>query len=144
VIKEVMILHRTSGLYLLASPKHPAISEPISGEQVSRVMDYMRGFYSYVVINTSSYLNDASLAALDASDIVVLVVTQEIAGIKSMRAFIEMWESFGLKRDRLMLVVNKFKKTSPLRPAKFPTRFHPRRADHPGGLRSGPARRQPG
>jgi pilus assembly protein CpaE len=119
VIKEVMILHRTSGLFLLASPKHPAISEPISGEQVSRVMDYMRSFYSYVVINTSSYLNEASLAALDASDIVVLVVTQEIAGIKSMRAFIEMWESFGLKRDRLLLVVNKFKKNNALSPRKI-------------------------
>ena len=119
VVKEVMILHRTSGLFLLASPKHPAISEPISGEQVSRVMDYMRSFYSYVVINTSSYLNEASLAALDASDIVVLVVTQEIAGIKSMRAFIEMWESFGLKRDRLLLVVNKFKKNNALSPRKI-------------------------
>jgi pilus assembly protein CpaE len=119
VVKEVMILHRTSGLFLLASPKHPAISEPISGEQVSRVMDYLRNFYSYVVINTSSYLNEASLAALDASDIVVLVVTQEIAGIKSMRAFIEMWESFGLKRDRLMLVVNKFKKSNALTARKI-------------------------
>jgi pilus assembly protein CpaE len=119
VVKEVMILHRTSGIFLLAAPRHPTISEPISGEQVSHVFDYARGSYTYMVINTPSYLNEVTLAALDSSDRIVLVVTQEIAAIKSMRAFIELWDSFGMKRERLFLVVNKFRNTSALTAKKI-------------------------
>ncbi len=119
VVKEVMILHRSSGLFLLAPPKNPVIQEPLSGEQISRVLEYIRNFYDYMVINTASLINEASLAALDTADVVVLVVTQEIAAIKSMRSFLELWESFGMKRERLFLVVNKFRKTSALTSKKI-------------------------
>lgn len=114
VIKEVMILHRTSGLFLLAPPKHPGLSETITGEQVSRILEFLRGFYRYTLINTTPYLNDATLAALDAAEVLVLVVKQEIGSIKSMRTFLELWDSFGLKRDRIVLVVNHFDKNSAL------------------------------
>ena len=85
VVKEVMILHRSSGLYLLALPNGRLLQEPITGEQISRVLDYMRSFYDYLVINTSNYINEATLASLDLADVIVLVITQEIASIKSMR-----------------------------------------------------------
>ena len=119
VVKEVMMLHRSSGLYLLAPPKNPVIQEAVTGEQISRVIEYIRNFYDYLVLNTSSYVNDATLAALDCSDVIVLVATQEIAAIKSMRSFLEMWESFGMKRERLLLVVNKYRKSSALTPKKI-------------------------
>ncbi|MBI4927368.1 MAG: response regulator, partial [Anaerolineae bacterium] len=75
VVKEVMILHRSSGLYLLAPPKRPVLQEPVTGEQISRVLDYMRGFYDYLILNTSNFLNDVTLASLDTSDVIVLVAT---------------------------------------------------------------------
>jgi pilus assembly protein CpaE len=119
VVKEVMILHRSSGLYLLAPPKRPLLQEPITGEQISRVLDYVRSFYDYLVINTSNYINEATLASLDLADVIVLVITQEIASIKSMRSFLELWDGFGMKRERLMLVVNKFNKNGALTPRKI-------------------------
>lgn len=119
VVKEVMMLHRKSGIYLLAPPKSPVIQEPVTGEQISRVVEYVRNFYDYLVLNTSSYINDATLAALDCSDVIVLVATQEIASIKSLRSFLELWESFGMRRERLFLVINKFRKNSALSPKKI-------------------------
>lgn len=119
VVKEVMILHRSSGIFLLSPPKHPVIQEPVSGEQISRVIEYIRNFYDYMVLNTASTLSESTLASLDAADMIVLVVTQEIAAIKSLRTFLELWDGFGMKRDRLFLVVNKYRKSSPLSSKKI-------------------------
>jgi len=71
------------------------------------------------VINTSNYINEATLASLDLADVIVLVITQEIASIKSMRSFLELWDGFGMKRERLLLVVNKFNKNGALTPRKI-------------------------
>lgn len=119
VVKECMILHRSSGLYLLAAPKHPVISEALSGEQICRVLEYTRNLYNHMVINTSSYINESTLAALDIADLIVLVGTQEIACIKSLRSFLEVWDSLGMKRDRLILVINKYRAESPLTTKKI-------------------------
>ena len=119
VVKEVMMLHRSSGLFLLAPPKRPVIQEAISGEQIARVLDYIRNFFDYMVLNTTSLLTESSLAALDAADLVVLVITQEIAAIKSMRAFLELWDGLGMKRDRLVLVLNKYRKSGALTSRKI-------------------------
>ena len=97
-------------------PNGPLLQEPITGEQISRVLDYVRSFYDYRVINTSNYINEATLASLDLADVIVLVITQEIASIKSMRSFLELWDGFGMKRERLMLVVNKFNKNGRAHP----------------------------
>lgn len=119
VIKEVMLLHRNSGLLLLSGPKTPVLSDQITGEQASRILEYMRPFYRYVVINTHSYLNDATLASLDASEVVVLLVTQDISSVKAVRTFLDVWEHFGMKRERIMLVLNRFNKDNPLSPRKI-------------------------
>jgi pilus assembly protein CpaE len=50
---------------------------------------------------------------------IVLVITQEIAAIKSMRSFLEMWDGIGMKRERLALVVNKYRKTAAITPRKI-------------------------
>jgi pilus assembly protein CpaE len=119
VVKEVMLLHRSSGLNLLAPPKNPVMQEAVSGEQISRVIEYVRNFYDYLVLNTCSYINDATLAALDCSELIVVVVTQEIASIKSLRTFLQLWEGYGMKRERLVLVLNKYRKSSALTPKKI-------------------------
>jgi pilus assembly protein CpaE len=49
----------------------------------------------------------------------VLVGTQEISCIKSLRSFLEVWDSLGMKRERLMLVINKYRTESPLTTKKI-------------------------
>jgi len=114
LVEDVMLYHKTSGMYILPAPSHAGLTDTISGEQFCRIVEYMRDMYRYVVINTHPFLNETSLAAMDSGDITVLVVTQEIAAIRSARSFLEMWDSIGFDRNRLVLVVNRFDKNSPI------------------------------
>ena len=58
-------------------------------------------------------LNDITLAALDVSDVIVVVSTQDIPAIKNIRLFLDLLTTIGVQRDRLCLVMNKYDKRIP-------------------------------
>jgi pilus assembly protein CpaE len=110
VIEDVMILHKSSGLRVLKAPVRPELAEQVTGSNLTKVLEMMREMFSYIIINTSNFISDPVLAALDAGDVVVLVCNQEVVGIKSARAFLDLWDGFGLNRDRILVAINRYSK----------------------------------
>ena len=119
LIEDVMIHHKSSGLYILSAPQKIDLSEAINGEQFCRIVEFMRGMYRYIVVNTHPMLNENSLAALDSADVIVLVMTQEITAIKAVRSFLDLWEGLKLNKDHIVLVINHYDKDNPLTPKKI-------------------------
>jgi pilus assembly protein CpaE len=118
VVDSVMLKHAASGIRVLAAPSRPEHAEHVSSDQFSKLLKYLRQVYAYVVVDTSHALNDITLAALDASDVVVLVGTQDIPAIKNIRLFLDLLNTIGVTRDRLCLVMNKFDKRISITPEK--------------------------
>jgi pilus assembly protein CpaE len=114
LIEDVVIHHKSSGLYILSAPSKIDLSESVTGDKFCKILDYMRQMYRYVVVNSHPILNEASLAALDSGDIIVLVMTQEITAVKAVRSFLDLWDGLKLSRDHIVLVINHFDKESPL------------------------------
>jgi len=110
IVEEVMLKHATSGMHILAAPNRPEYAEKVSSSQFSKVLDYLRRLYAYVVVDTSAYLTDATLAAIDSSDLIVLVTTQDIPSIKNCRLFLDLLQTMGIERDRILFVMNRFDK----------------------------------
>jgi pilus assembly protein CpaE len=110
VIEDVMILHKSSGLRVLKAPVRPELAEQVTGSNLTKVLEMMREMFSYIIINTSNFISDPVLAALDAGDVVVLVCNQEVVGIKSARAFLDLWDGFGLNKDRILVTINRYTK----------------------------------
>ena len=108
VVEETMIKHEASGVHILAAPQRPEQAEKISVEQFTKVLDFLRRMYSYIVVDTSSLLTDIVLSAIDHSDAIVLVTTQDIPAIKNARLFLDLLHTMGIDRQRLVFVMNKF------------------------------------
>lgn len=119
LIEDVMTLNRQSGVHILAAPTKIDLAETLSGEQLERVLVYLRDMYRYTIVNTDSHLDDITFSALGVADVVVLVVTQEITTIRAVRSFLDLWERSKLNRDRIMVVVNHFDQNNPLTPKKI-------------------------
>ena len=99
VVEEIMIKHEASGVHILAAPQRPELAEKISVEQFTKVLDFLRRMYSYVVVDTSSLLTDIVLAAIDHSDAIILVTTQDIPAIKNARLFLDLLQTMGIDRS---------------------------------------------
>lgn len=119
ILDGVLLKHATSGIRVLAAPAKPEYADHVSADQFSKLVKYLRQVYAYVVVDTAHILNDVTLAALDVSDVVVLVCTQDIPAIKNVRLFLDLLTTIGVQRDRLCLVMNKYDKRISITPEKI-------------------------
>jgi pilus assembly protein CpaE len=118
-MEEVMIKHEASGIHILAAPQRPEQGDRISVQQFSKVLEFLRQLYSYIVVDTASTLNDVILSAIDNSDAIVLVTTQEIPAIKNARLFLDLLQTMGVDRSHLLFVMNKFDKRIGITPERI-------------------------
>jgi pilus assembly protein CpaE len=118
VVDESMIKHEASGIHILAAPQRPEQAEKITADQFGKMLDFLRRMYSYVIIDTSSLLTDVVLSAMDHSDGIVLITTQDIPAIKNARLFLDLLQTMGIDRERLVFVMNKFDKRIGITPER--------------------------
>jgi pilus assembly protein CpaE len=110
IVEEVMLKHAASGLHILAAPSRPEYAEKVSSGQFTRILEYLRQLYAYVIVDTPALLTDVTLAAIDVGDIIVLVTTQDIPAIKNCRLFLDLLQTLGVERERILFVMNRFDK----------------------------------
>ena len=123
VIEEVTMLHPASGIKILAGPTRPEHAENVNGDQFAKVLQYLCNFYTYVIVDCASSLTDVTLSAMDLSDLIILVTTQEIPAIKDSRMFLDLLKPLNISRDRLLFIMNKYDKRIGIKPEKVSENF---------------------
>ena len=118
IVEDIMIKHKDSGIHILAAPQRPELAEKITTDQFSKVLEFLRHYYAYVVIDTASILTDVVLAALDRTDAIILLTTQDIPAIKSARLFLDLLQTMGIDREHIIFVMNKFDKRIGITPER--------------------------
>jgi pilus assembly protein CpaE len=118
VVESVMITHE-SGVHILAAPTRPEHAEKVTGDQFSRLIDYLCQYYAYVVIDTTSYLTDVTLSAIDKCDVLILITTQDIPSIKNSRLFLDLLGTLGIPRDRVVFCMNRYDKRIAITPERI-------------------------
>ncbi len=110
IIDEVTVVHSLSKLRILPGPSRPEDAENVTGDQFAKVLNYLRKMYSYIVVDTSSTLTDAVLAAIDMADLIVLLTTQDIPAIKNARLFLDLADVLKIDRKRILFTMNRYDK----------------------------------
>ena len=118
IVDEVVIKHAVSGVHILASPSRPEHGEKVSPDQFSQLLRYLHQLYAYIIVDTSTYVNDVTLAVLDVADVVVLVTVQDIPSIKNDRIFLDLLLTLSIPIDKVALVLNKYDKRIAILPEK--------------------------
>lgn len=118
IVEGVMIKHTPSGVHVLAAPSRPEHAEKVSGDQFAQLIDYLRQLYAYIVIDTTPSLNDITLTAIDKSDVIVLVTTQDIPSIKNARLFLDLLQTIDIGRERVVFCMNRYDKRIAITPER--------------------------
>jgi pilus assembly protein CpaE len=118
IINNVTVKHAQSGIRILAAPMKPEHADTVSGEQFSKVIRYLKNIFSYVIVDTASELTNITASAIDNSDLLILLTTQDIPSIKNSRLFLDEIDSLGFDRRRIIFVMNKFDKRIGITPEK--------------------------
>ena len=116
VIEDVLVSHKLSGIKVLTSPTQPEQAEKVTPSSFVKIIEYLKRMYSYIVIDTSSDLNDVILTTIDISDIMVLVVSQDIPCISNMRTFLDLLEVLEFDRSKIIFTLNRYDKRIAISP----------------------------
>lgn len=119
IVDSILIKHEASGVRILAGPHRPEMAEQITADQFSKVLEFMKRTYAYVIVDTSSALTDTTLAAIDFCDVLVLVATQEIPAIKNSRLMLDLLNSMNINKERIILTLNRFDKRLSITPERI-------------------------
>jgi pilus assembly protein CpaE len=114
---DTFVINHSSGVRVLLAPPSPEMAELITPSGVKRVLEVLRESNDLVIVDCSSYFNDTTLAILDASDVILTMLTLEITSIKNMRLFLEVADQLGYDSRKMRLVLNRADSTLGIRVA---------------------------
>ena len=100
----------SSHLSLLAAPKEADSADEIEPEHVFEVLQKLRESYDYIVLDPQHTFDSKTLAALDQSDQIVLLLTLDIPAIRSAQRALEIFDRLGYPRQKIRIVVNRWSK----------------------------------
>jgi pilus assembly protein CpaE len=95
-----------SGLKVLLSPPRPEMAELVKSEDMKMFIELSRQIFDYIIIDTSSGLNDVNLAMLDTADRIVLVTRQDLPSLKNVSRFFDLSEDLEYEQSKVIMIVN--------------------------------------
>jgi pilus assembly protein CpaE len=109
LISSLVTPHSTN-LSLLAAPREADHADEIEPQHIYEVLQKLREHYDYVVLDPQHTFDSITLAALDQSDEIVLVVTLDIPAIRSTQRALEIFDRLGYPRKKVKIIVNRWSK----------------------------------
>lgn len=113
-LDQIMLRH-ASGLRVLASPFLPLVRPP-AGEAIARLLAMLKAAFGATVVDLGTF-DDAGRAAILSSDIVLLVLTPEVASLQTTAATLRTLKGLNVPDDRVLLVSNQVALRPGLSPA---------------------------
>lgn len=99
-----------SGVHLLAAPQVPTPLKPAE-EEVGRIFDLTASHYKYVVVDLSSRLDPLVRMVCSFSDTILLIAETDMIALLWNAARVQSYLGEASSRDKVRLVLNRFRKT---------------------------------
>ena len=107
LLQSLLTRHDKSNLYVLPAPLEPSFAERVSGDDMARIIEVLREFCAYVVVDTAAQFNDVVLALIEHSDDVVLVAGMDIPNIKNIKLGLQTLKLLSVPESKLHLLLNR-------------------------------------
>jgi pilus assembly protein CpaE len=105
-VASLVTIH-PSGLHTVLAPAEPRSAEHVSAELVARLFPLLTELYDVVLVDTPPAFTEHVLAALDASDELILVTTPEVPSIKNLKLTLQTLDLLGQPADHRRIVLNR-------------------------------------
>ncbi len=132
-------VEHSSGMSVLCAPKSSEYAEFVTVQHIERIIDIMRPYYEYIIVDLPSAFNDAVITACENCEEIFLVYNNEILSLNNAKVCYTILDQLH-QREKIRFVLNKVEK-SLIRPEDFSEMFRTEMfalipADYPAALAS--------
>jgi len=99
-------LQVTDHLWAYGAPADPTAEAP-AGEAIGKFLRAMRNDFPYVIVDASVDYSDSALVCFDLSELICLITSLDVVGVKHLGKALDTLLQIGLPRDRFRVVLNR-------------------------------------
>ena len=101
-----VLLRHDSGVSVLAAPRKAEDGELVTAEAVASVLPILKQRFAYTIIDLPHDLRETTLAALDLSDEILLLMAPEMASVRAAAGALDVFDQLNYSRDKVKIILN--------------------------------------
>ncbi len=100
--------YKRTSLYVLADPPYFKQADTIKPAQITKLFNTLKDTFSYIVVDVEASFDGKNIAALDNSDIILLVTVANLPALRNTQRCLELFEKLGYGKEKTKIVVNRY------------------------------------
>jgi len=100
----------SSGLHVLAQSDRVEEADHVTPDQLGHLLGFLKHNYDIIMVDGLRGFDEVALTALDASDQIILLLTQDIPAIKNARRCLDVFDRLGYQDKRVHVVLSRYEK----------------------------------
>ena len=109
---ESSMMRHPSGVNVLAQSGKMEEAEHIKGSDIANLLTFLRKHYNFVLLDGVKGFDEISLAALDGSQHVLMVLTQDVPAVRNGQRCLDLFNRLGYDQTKVKLILNRYQKSS--------------------------------
>ncbi|HOD40212.1 MAG: Sporulation initiation inhibitor protein Soj [Spirochaetes bacterium ADurb.BinA120] len=106
-------------LKLMLAPKKPEEAELVKVKVVKEILEVLKGYFDYIIIDTPSSFTDHTLMSLDVAYRIVVVINSDILCLRNTRKCFEVMKSLEYPENKIITVLNRDDNLSSMPPEEI-------------------------
>ena len=100
--------YKRTSLYVLADPPYFKQAEDIKPAQITKLFNTLKDTFSYIIVDAEASFDGKNIAALDNSDVILLVTVANLPALRNTQRCLELFDKLGYDTDKTKIVVNRY------------------------------------
>ncbi len=109
--------YKNSSLYVLADPPYFKQADNIQPKQITKLFNTLKDTFSYIVVDAEASFDGKNIAALDNSDIILLVSVANLPALRNTQRCLELFDKLGYDKDKTRIVINRYMENDEIKEA---------------------------
>lgn len=99
--------YKDTELYVLADPPTIQQAQEITSANITKLINVLKGVFSYIIIDTTSSFDEKTITALDNSDLILLTTIINLPSVRNCQRCFELFEKLGYNKDKIKVLANR-------------------------------------
>lgn len=100
--------YKKTSLYVLADPPYFKQADNIQPKQIMKLFNTLKETFSYIIVDAESSFDGKNIAALDNSDMILLVTVANLPALRNTQRCLELFDKLGYEMGKTKVVVNRY------------------------------------
>lgn len=100
--------YKNSSLYVLADPPYFKQADTIHPKQITKLFNTLKETFSYIIVDAEASFDGKNIAALDNSDMILLVSVANLPALRNTQRCLELFDKLGYNKEKTKIVINRY------------------------------------